>query len=50
VEVAAAGDDGQLELLKAELRRGPRGAMVEALEPVNGPLGEPLRSPFDISR
>lgn len=50
VEVAASGDEGQLELLKAELRRGPRGAMVEALEPLPSAPAEPLRSPFDISR
>ncbi len=50
VEVAACGDEGQLELLKGELRRGPRGAVVDALEPVIAPLAEPLRAPFEIAR
>ena len=50
VEVAAAGDDGQIELLKEQLRRGPRGAEVAALEPVGAPLPEPLPAPFEISR
>lgn len=50
VEVAAAGDEKQLELLRAELQRGPRGAAVEQLQEVNGPLPEPLSEPFGIIR
>lgn len=50
VEVAAAGDPRHLELLRAELQRGPRGAAVDRLQDVNGPLAEPLTAPFDIIR
>jgi acylphosphatase len=50
VEVAAAGDEKQLELLRAELQRGPRGAAVEQLQGVKGPLVEPLSEPFGIIR
>jgi acylphosphatase len=48
VEVAASGDDGQLELLRAELLRGPRGAAVQKLEEVAGSPAEPLSDPFGI--
>jgi acylphosphatase len=48
VEVAAAGDDGQLELLRGELLRGPRGAAVDNLEEVGAPPVEPLSNPFGI--
>lgn len=48
VEVAAEGDDGQLELLRGELRRGPRGAAVDNLEEVGAPPMEPLSNPFGI--
>ena len=48
VEVMASGDDGQLELLKGELLRGPRGAAVDALEPVTETPVEPLAQPFGI--
>jgi acylphosphatase len=48
VEVAAVGEQGQLELLKAELLRGPRGAAVEKLEEVGAPAPEPLVEPFGI--
>jgi acylphosphatase len=48
VEVAAAGDDVQLDLLRGELQRGPRGAAVEKLEEVGAPPIEPLTNPFGI--
>jgi acylphosphatase len=48
VEVAAAGDDQQLELLRGELRQGPRGAAVDGLEEVGVPPVEPLSNPFGI--
>jgi len=48
VEVAASGDPGQLELLKEELRRGPRGADVDKLEEVQDNVPEPLAEPFGI--
>jgi len=48
VEVVASGDPGQLELLKGELRRGPRGAAVDTLEDVPGNAPEPLSEPFGI--
>jgi acylphosphatase len=50
VEVAAAGDRGQLELLLGELRRGPDGASVSEVEPVAEPVAAPLSSPFAILR
>ena len=50
VEVAAAGDEKQLQLLRAELQQGPRGAAVEQLQDISGPLGRPLSDPFDIVR
>jgi acylphosphatase len=50
VEVAAAGEDGQLELLKGELLRGPPGAVVEALAAAPAPRAEPLNDPFGILR
>ncbi len=48
VEVAASGDPGQLELLKEELQRGPRGADVDKLEEVQDNVPEPLAEPFGI--
>lgn len=48
VEVAAAGDDQQIQLLREELRRGPRGAVVEKLEEFGGAPAEPLTEPFGI--
>lgn len=48
VEVAAAGDDQQLALLRGELRAGPRGAAVETLEEMSAPPVEPLSKPFGV--
>jgi acylphosphatase len=48
VEVAAAGDDQQLELLRNALREGPRGAAVDNLEEVSASAPEPLSNPFGI--
>ena len=50
VEVAAAGDAGQLDLLRGELRRGPDGARVEALEDIGHTPEQPLAAPFGILR
>ena len=50
VEVAASGDEGQIALLRQELQRGPRGAEVDQLERLDGPLSEPLSNPFGIIR
>jgi len=50
VEVAAAGDEQQLQLLRADLQQGPRGAAVERLQDVKCPLVEPLSEPFQIIR
>ena len=50
VEVLASGDAGQLELLRGELRRGPNGAAVEAVEDVGASAPEPMQSPFGILR
>jgi len=37
VELVAEGRPGQLEALVAELRRGPRGALVTRVDVVHGP-------------
>jgi len=50
VEVAASGDSQQVELLRAELQRGPSGARVKQLEELAAPPSDPLESPFDIVR
>lgn len=50
VEVAAAGDDKQLDLLRGELMRGPEGASVDQLETLAVPPAEPLSAPFGIIR
>lgn len=48
VEVLAAGDPGQLELLRGELRKGPRGAAVDALVELGPAAPEPAAQPFGI--
>ena len=50
VEVAASGDDQQIELLRGELQKGPSGARVKALEDLEGPPNDPLETPFGIVR
>lgn len=50
VEVMAAGDPGQLDLLRGELKRGPTGAVVDDLEPMAGAPDRPPKDPFDIVR
>ena len=50
VEVVAAGDPGQLELLRRELMKGPNGAAVDAIEPLGAPPAAPLADPFTILR
>lgn len=50
VEVAAAGDEQQIELLRSELQRGPSGAMVKQIEDLASPLETPLETPFGIIR
>jgi acylphosphatase len=50
VEVMAAGDPAQIDLLRGELLRGPSGASVEALEEVPTQPAEPLTQPFGILR
>jgi acylphosphatase len=50
VEVAASGDDKKLASLRDELHRGPRGAAVETLEEMKGPLEQPVSNPFGIVR
>ena len=48
VEVVAAGEPGQIDLLMAELRQGPPGAIVERIQPESRAPQHPLSSPFDI--
>lgn len=50
VEVVASGDDGQLELFKEELRRGPPGAAVDGLTHVADKPEQPPATPFNIIR
>jgi acylphosphatase len=48
VEIAAAGDDRQLEALRGELMRGPSGAAVDEIEDLGQGPSEPLSNPFGI--
>jgi acylphosphatase len=50
VEVAAQGEGGQLDLLRAELLRGPSGASVDELQDVTAAPEAPLSAPFGILR
>jgi acylphosphatase len=50
VEVAAAGDEQQVELLRSELQRGPSGAIVKQIEDLETSLEAPMESPFGIIR
>ena len=48
VEVVASGEQGQIDLLIGELRKGPEGAVVDKIEHENRPAEHPLASPFGI--
>ena len=50
VEVAAAGDNEQLDLLRSELVRGPQGAVVAEVKDVAAPPDAPIAAPFGIIR
>ena len=50
VEVAAEGEEPQIELLRSELQKGPSGAFVKTVEDVGTDLPEPVESPFGIIR
>jgi acylphosphatase len=50
VEVVASGEQGQIDLLLGELQKGPRGAVVDRIEPESGAPEHPLASPFGIIR
>ena len=50
VEVAAAGDSGQLELLRGELNRGPDGAVISEVKDLEATPDQPLATPFGILR
>jgi acylphosphatase len=50
VEVAASGDEQQVELLRTELQRGPSGAQVKQIEDLVTPAEPPLETPFGIVR
>ena len=50
VEVVASGHAQQIELLREELQRGPQGAAVEKLEPIQAAPDEPPSVPFGIVR
>jgi acylphosphatase len=49
VEVAAEGEDRSIDVLRAQLAKGPPGAVVTSVEDA-GPLNEPLAGPFTIAR
>lgn len=50
VEVAASGEPGQIDLLMAELQRGPDGSAVDRVEELaNGQTSE-LPAPFEIRK
>ena len=48
VEVVASGEEGQIDLLKGELQKGPPGAVVDQIINVSGALEHPLGAPFGI--
>ena len=49
VEVAASGEEPQVEQLRMELQRGPSGARIKSLEELAAPT-DPLATPFEIAR
>ena len=50
VEVVASGDQGQIDLLVGELKKGPPGAVVDQIEAETRATEHPLVSPFGIIR
>lgn len=48
VEVAASGEQGQIDLLVGELQKGPPGAVVDRVHTDTNAPGHPLSSPFGI--
>ena len=48
VEVVASGEQGQLDLLISELKKGPAGAVVDGVEPESTPAAHPPSTPFGI--
>lgn len=50
VEIAAEGEEPQVDLLRLELQKGPSGAMVKAVEDVETALPAPVETPFGIVR
>ncbi len=48
VEVVASGEQGQIDLLLGELRKGPEGADVEEIQHESRAPEHPLASPFGI--
>ena len=50
VEVFASGEQGQLELLRGELLRGPAGARVDGVHHVQEQPNEPMKTPFGVLR
>lgn len=50
VEVLAAGEAGQLELLRRELLHGPNGAIVSGVKDLASNTDAPPANPFGIVR
>jgi acylphosphatase len=50
VEVVASGEQGQIDLLMGELKKGPPGAVVDRIELESATPAHPLASPFSIIR
>lgn len=48
VEVLASGDQGQIDLLVGELRKGPPGAVVDQVHHEGAAPDHPVASPFGI--
>jgi acylphosphatase len=48
VEVVASGEQGQIDLLVGELKKGPPGAIVDEVQPQGTAPQPPAASPFGI--
>ena len=48
VEVVASGEQGQIDLLMGELKKGPEGAVVDQIQHDSRSPEHPLSSPFGI--